>query len=111
MGAYPPFELAKSISRRKAGAQPGGLETSGGVGITLSIPCRPALLVLLNFKMAGGLKVGSPTIGGQKLQTYSLFSCSDKTKQAPCVVKGTKLLNSDLALFLPVLKAGLGKFG
>ena len=72
MGAYPPFELAKSISRRKAGAQPGGLETSGGVGTTLSIPCRPASLVLLNFKMAGGLKVGSPTIGGQKLQTYKM---------------------------------------
>ena len=71
MGAYPPFELTKSISRRKAGAQPGGLETSGGVGTTPSIPCRLASLVLLNLKMAGGLKVGSPTIGGQKLQTYT----------------------------------------
>ena len=72
MGAYPPFELTKSISRRKAGAQPGGLETSGGVGTTPSIPCRLASLVLLNLKMAGGLKVGSPTIGGQKLQTYKI---------------------------------------
>ena len=70
MGAYPLFKLTKSISKRKAGAQSGGLETSGGVGTTPSIPCRLASLVLLNLKMAGGLKVGSPTIGGQKLQTY-----------------------------------------
>ena len=80
MGAYPPFELAKSISRRKAGAQPGGLETSGGVGTTPSIPCRLASLVLLNLKMAGGLKVGSPTIGGQKLQTY-IFITSRQIKE------------------------------